>query len=341
MSNKTKVLISVLIALLSIIIGVGIGSVFIDPISVLKVFLHKIFGVDLGDSFNDIYISLVWNVRLPRVLIAFVVGAMLAVSGSVIQSVLQNPLASSYSLGVSAGAGIGASIVIVSGAGVGGFLSYTLLPFTSTIFGIGTVILVVFIASKIDKSLANSTVVLLGMVIALFMNAILSTIAAMFSKYTEKITLWQMGSFSMKDWSPIYVILPVLIIVTLVFMKNTSEMDILTFGEEQALALGVDTKQKKWLLICLSATLTGVAVSFTGVIGFVDLIIAHIVRKIFGSAHKFVIPMSLLFGGSFIVICDLVARTVASPQEIPVGTVTAIIGAPFFVYIFLANRKKG
>lgn len=340
-STKVKIFISIIIAIFSVIIGVGMGSVYISPLDVIKVLLNKILFIDLGSDFNEIYISLVWNVRLPRVIISFIVGGMLSVSGAVIQSVLQNPLASSYSLGVSAGSGVGAALIIITGLGVGAMANLVLLPIASLCFGMATVFTVIFIASKIDKSMSNNTVVLLGMIVSLFMNAILSNIAVMFPKHTERITLWQTGSFSMKDWSPIYILLPTLIVLTLIFMKNTTEMDIMTFGDEQALTVGVDVKRKKFILIGLSAVMSGVAVSFTGIIGFVDLVIAHVVRRIFGASHRYVIPISMLYGGSFIVFCDLISRTIASPREVPVGSVTAMIGAPFFVYIFVVNRKKG
>ena len=149
-----------------------------------------------------------------------------------------------------------------------------------------------------------------------------------------------MGSFSAQTWANAALTLPILLIGLVVMMRYAREMDLITFGEEQALSAGVDLKRVKFALIAVSALLTGTAVSFAGVIGFVDLIAPHIVRKIFGSNHRIVVPMSALFGGCFMVLADLIGRTIMAPQELPVGAVTALIGAPFFAYIYFHRRRK-
>ncbi|MEG1459733.1 MAG: iron ABC transporter permease, partial [Acetivibrio sp.] len=151
---------------------------------------------------------------------------------------------------------------------------------------------------------------------------------------------WQLGSFSMKEWSYVVVLFPIVIGCILFFMRYANEMDIMTFGEEQALSMGIDLKKTKWILIGLTAALTGTAVAFVGIIGFVDLIAPHVVRRFFGSSHKFVIPMSALFGGSFMVLVDILARTLVSPSEIPIGSITALVGAPFFIYLFFQSRRE-
>lgn len=336
---KTKICLCVAGALLILILGIGIGSVFIPPQDILSVLGHKLFGMPLPDGFEEIQVGMVWSLRLPRVLIAFLVGAALAVCGSVMQSVLKNPLASSYGLGVSSGAGLGAVLLMISGVS-GGILGIFLLPVVGLLFGLGTVVLAVWLASRIDKRLENNTIILTGMVFSLFINAILSTLAATAPQFSQRILLWQLGSFSMKDWAYVGVLLVLTVICVLFFMRYSRELDILTFGEEQAGALGINTKRTKWLLIGGSAVLTGAAVSFVGIIGFVDLIAPHVVRRYFGSSHKLVVPLSALFGGCFMVVADLLSRTLASPSEIPVGSITALVGAPFFVYIYIRNRKK-
>lgn len=188
--------------------------------------------------------------------------------------------------------------------------------------------------TKIDKTISNNTVILTGMVLSLFVNALLTTINALFSKDMKSISLWQMGSFSMKGWNYVYLIIPFAIIGMIGILRYINEMDIITFGEEQAKAMGVDTSKVKKNLFILSAILTGGAISLSGTIGFIDLIAPHVVRKIFGPKHKYVIPMSFLYGGSFMVIADIVARTIIIPSELPVGAVTALIGAPFFAYVY-------
>lgn len=340
MENKirSKTLFLILAAFIAVILGIGIGSVFIQPKDILAVLANYLTSAE-SDAVDPVVKSLVIDIRLPRVLLAFLTGAALSVGGTVMQSVLKNPLASPFSLGVSAGAGLGAAIVIVSGASVG-FLGMFLLPVVSFSFGLITVVLVIGAVSKIDRRMSNVTIVLTGMVVSLFFSAIMDFLATISPTYAQRINLWQMGSFSAKEWSSVRILLPILLICIFVFMRYAKEMDIMTFGEEQAQAMGVDQKRSKWVLICFVAVLTGTAVAFAGIIGFVDLISPHIVRRFFGSSHRKVLPASALFGGTFMVLCDLAARTLTSPKEIPIGAITALIGAPFFIYIFFAKRKR-
>ena len=339
MNKKTKIIILICISFAAVILGIAVGSVYISPAEILTVFNNKIFGIDLPRDFNLIHSGLVWNMRMPRVFLAFLVGAALSVSGTVMQSVLKNPLASSYGLGVSSGAGLGAALIMISGLSEG-VLGIFFLPLAGLIFGLVTVFFAVSLASRLDKDMSNNTIILTGMVLSLFINAILTLLASGSPQYAQRILLWQLGSFSMKEWSFVYVLTPVTVLGVLFFMRYSKELDIMTFGEEQANALGVELKKVKWLLIGMSAVLTGAAVAFVGIIGFVDLIAPHVVRKIFGSSHKYVIPASALFGGTFMVLCDLFSRTAASPSEIPIGSVTAFIGAPFFIYVYFKSRKR-
>ncbi|EQK43982.1 fecCD transport family protein [[Clostridium] bifermentans ATCC 19299] len=305
----------------------------------MSIILNKVINLPLREGIDPKDISIIWSLRLPRVLLAFMVGGCLAVSGSVVQSILKNELASPYTLGVSSGASLGAGLVIVLGISIP-FLGQLTLPLIGFLCGLITVYGVIVFSSKIDKTMANNTIILAGMVFSLFVNALLTTLTALFSEDIKSISLWQMGSFSMKGWSYVRVLIPFLIIGVIGILRYTKEMDILTFGEEQAKAVGVDTNRVKKHLFIHSAILTGSAVALSGTIGFVDLIAPHMVRRVFGSKHKYVIPMSFVFGGSLMVITDLIARTIVSPAELPVGAITAIIGAPFFAYVYFSKGKK-
>ena len=341
MENKTKLKMLLLLGIscISIVLAVGIGSVFIPPVDILSILGSRLLGKAVPYNIDPVYEALVMNMRLPRVALAFLVGAMLSVSGTVMQSVLKNPLASPFGLGISAGAGLGATLVIVSGASVG-FLGMILLPIVSFGFGLFTVVLIMAVAACIDHSMSNTTIILLGMVVSLFFSAVMDLLAAISPEYAQRINLWQLGSFSLKDWSSVWVLIPVAMFCLAVFLGAAREMDIMTFGEEQAQSLGINLKRSKWGLMICVAVMTGAAVAFAGIIGFVDLIAPHVVRKFFGSAHRKVLPASALFGGTFMVLCDLVSRTIASPREIPVGSVTALIGVPFFVYIYFVKKHN-
>lgn len=338
MTNRNKLLISIAFAFLIICIGTSLGSSNISIYDTVVIILQKIFNTSLGNNNIDPKnISIVWKLRLPRVLLAFIVGGCLSISGAVVQSILKNQLASPYTLGVSSGASLGAGIVIISGLSIPIISGFT-LPIVGFLFGLATVYLVIVFSNKIDKSMSNNTIILCGMVFSLFVNALLTTLTALFSNELKAVSLWQMGSFAMKGWLYVRLVLPFFIIGTIGVLKYTKEMDILTFGEEQAKSVGVDTQIVKKKLFIFASILTGGAVSLSGTIGFVDLIAPHVARKIVGSSHRYVIPMSFIVGGSLMVITDLIARTIVSPSELPVGAITAIIGAPFFAWVYFKKR---
>lgn len=260
-------------------------------------------------------------------------------SGAVCQSILKNPLASPYILGVSSGASLGAGLIIISGIAIpllGGFT----LPLAGFIFGVATVFLVSSFSSRIDKSMSNNTIILCGMVFSLFLNALLTTLSAIFSDDLRRIVLWQMGSFAMRGWDYVRMLLPFLVIGTAGIVYYAKEMDILTFGDEQAKSAGVEAGVLRKKLLAFSAILTGAAVALCGVIGFVDLIAPHAARRITGSGHRRLIPVSFMVGGSLMTVTDLIARTLIAPSELPVGAITALIGAPFFAWVYFRRRPK-
>ena len=338
MKNRTKLLLLALLALAALLLGIGVGSVAVPPGAVLRILGGQLLGLPLAQDLNPLWPGLVMAVRLPRVLTAFLAGAALAVSGVVMQSVLQNPLASSYGLGVSSGAGLGAAIVMVCGVS-GGVLGSLLLPAAGLALGLATVAAALALASRLDHDLSNTTVILTGMVLSLFVNALLNLLATANPDYTHRILLWQLGSFAGLDWCSIGILALATLLCTLAFTALASQLDLLTFGEEPARAMGLETRRSKWVFITLTAVLTGTAVAFVGVVGFVDLIAPHLVRRFFGSSHRWVLPASALFGGGFMVLCDLAGRTLAAPSEIPVGSITALLGAPFFLYLYTAGRR--
>lgn len=334
-----KILLSAAAAVVILAAAVGIGSVSLSPSEIFEILGHKLFGRALPEDFDPIRVSILWEIRLPRSLLAFLAGAALAASGTVMQSVLKNPLASSYTLGVSSGASLGAAAVIVSGVTLPVLQMFT-LPLAGFASGLATVFLALGFASRIDRKMENQTVILVGMVLSLFVNALLTTLTSLSREHLQQLTFWQMGSFSGHGWPYVGILAVVTAVGLLALCCFTREMDIMTFGEEQAQAVGVNIKRVKFILIALAALLTGTTVSFVGVIGFVDLIAPHVVRKVFGSSHRLVLPLSALFGGAFMALADLISRTVISPSELPVGAVTALVGAPFFAYVYFSRRKK-
>lgn len=337
--NRILILLSLLIVFVIIFVGTSIGSSNISIPSIISIIGNKLFNIPLRDTVASQEVSIIWILRLPRVLLAFMVGAALSVSGAVMQSVLKNSLASPFTLGVSSGASLGVGAYIILGISIP-LIGNLVLPCIGFLSGFITVMLVIAFANRVDRGMSNNTIILSGMVFSLFANAMLTVISALNSSKMESIVMWQMGSFSMKGWSYLLVGLPFFLVGILIVLRYSREMDILTFGENEAKTLGVETEKVKKRLLVASAILTGSAISLTGTIGFIDLIVPHLVRKIFGPKHRLVIPMSIILGGSFMILTDLVARTIVTPSELPVGAITAIIGAPFFGYIYFGKRSR-
>lgn len=334
MNKARKTAAAVIIAAASVILGICAGSVAVSPLHIISA-IGTMFGFP-SENVTASEIAIITNVRLPRVALCFIVGAAFSVSGAVVQSVLNNPLASPFTLGTSSGASLGAGIVIISGFSLFG-------SFSSAVGGIVFASLTMFImmgfAKRLDRSLKSSTVVLTGMVLSLFVSAVVNLMANYSGERYRELMKWQSGSFAGRGFIYSAMLLAVFAVCFYFFESKSRVLDILTFGDEQAQSIGVNTSREKAVLLLLASALSGTAVAFAGVIGFVDLIAPHIARKIFGPAHKLLLPMTALIGGAFMTVCDVAARTLAIPNELPVGTITSLIGAPFFAAVFFSRRK--
>ena len=331
---------AVVLSLVVLCIGASLGSSGIKISETFRILAAKIFR--FSTKVDPQITAIVWELRLPRTILAFIVGGSLAASGAVFQSVLKNQLASPYILGVSSGASLGAALVMIGiplGAFSASFLRPFVLPLTGFVFGLGAVLVVIALSYRLDKTLSNNTIILFGMVFSLFLNAILTTMLSLFREELKNLLIWQLGSFALRGWNHVILMLPFLVIGFLGIIRYRGEMDILSFGEDEARSMGVNAEAVRKRLFLFAALLTGSAVALCGAIGFVDLIAPHAVRRIAGSRHRQVIPLSFCAGGILMVAADIIARTAASPSELPVGAVTALIGAPFFAWVYFGRRK--
>ena len=322
-----------------LILAIRAGSVYISLSDLFKIIGSHITGRPLPAEVDPMADSIFWTIRIPRAITAFLVGGALSVSGAVMQAVLQNPLASSYTLGVSSGASLGAGFVLLLGFSVARLENF-MLPLAGFVFGLLTVALSILLASRIDRSVSNQTIVLIGMILSLFVTGIMNFMMTFYGDRSKQLWLWMTGSFSARNWTHCGILFVTGLIGFVILFMLSGRLDILTFGELQASSMGVEVKKTKIIAIFAASLLTGVSVAFAGVIGFIDLAAPHIVRRIFGPSHRIVIPMSFIYGGAFMALCDLAARTVLSPREIPVGAVTALVGAPFFAYVFFAKGRR-
>ncbi|ULQ58493.1 iron ABC transporter permease [Brucepastera parasyntrophica] len=338
---------SPLLTVLIILAGIGIGSVFISPGQTAAILLHKLAGKDLPESIPGTFAGIVWSLRLPRVLLAWITGAALSVSGAVMQSVLKNPLASSFTLGVSSGASLGAGLVLFFGSAVpflaflpAEIVSSVPVPLAGFLFSMLAIAVVMGFSGAVDPRFSNTTVILSGMVFSLFINAVLTLLSALSRQEMSRLLFWQMGSFALKGWSPVVLLFPVVTAGILAVFYFRREMDILSFSDDDAIAIGVPAGKIKKILIILASLLTGFTISFVGVIGFLDLAVPHVVRRIFGPGHRTLIPFSALFGGFFMVLADILARVIIPSLELPVGAITAVLGTPLFAWIYISSRKR-
>ena len=338
-NNTLKIILILFISMVVIILAFGIGSVFVPLNEQFWIIADRLFKLGAEGNYQATNATIMTTIRMPRALLAFLVGGGLAIAGVSTQSILQNPLASPYTLGVSSGASLGASLITVLEISIPA-LGVFLLPVGGFVSGLVTVLFVMVASYRIDRNVKSHTVVLMGMVVSMFANAIITLLALLFVKHEHHIISWTLGSFNGKRWYHVVILLIADIIAIFFMLRSHRELDALSFGDEHAGSLGVNTSSFKWQQLIFAALLTGISVCFTGTIGFVDLIAPHVARKIVGANHKYVIITAFFLGGILMCLADLISRTVLAPMELPVGSVTALIGAPFFVWLYFGQRSK-
>lgn len=322
----------------AMLLGVSIGTVSVPVMSIIKIIGAEIFPFISLEQVDPMHANIVLNIRLPRVILAGLVGASLAIAGAAFQGLLRNPLADPYTLGVSSGASVGAVLTIFLQFSIPFIGSFT-LPVLSILFSFITIFLVLGFARKVDKAMKVETIILTGVIFSSFLGALISLMIALTGDELRQIVSWLLGSVSMRGWAYIKIILPFFILGSLLLMINGKELNAMSFGEDRAHYLGVDVQKRKLMVLSAGSILTGAAVAVSGTIGFVGLVIPHITRRLWGPDHKHLLPLSILTGSGFLIIADLVARTIISPVELPIGVITALIGAPVFAVILMKRRK--
>ncbi|MBT5387602.1 MAG: iron ABC transporter permease [Porticoccaceae bacterium] len=312
-------------------------------VGTVNISLLDAFNAALGQS-NSLQIeSILFDIRLPRILLAVFVGAVLASTGAVMQGLFRNPLADPSLIGVSSGASVGASLMIVTAGGFiqgGALVGLSLVAVGAFIGGFAATLLVYRLAtSGIGTSV--TTMLLAGIAIGALAGA-LNSLLTYFSDndMLRQISLWQMGNLSGASWLKVGIMGAVAILLMLLFPRDSRALNALLLGESEARHLGIDVQQVKRRLIVLTALGVGVSVALAGLVGFVGLIMPHIVRLAIGPDHRWLVPASALAGATLLVIADSLARIVVIPAELPTGILTALLGAPFFVALLLQQRKE-
>ncbi|KNF10139.1 iron compound ABC transporter, permease component FhuG [Gottschalkia purinilytica] len=341
-NNKPIFVLFILIILICLSIAVfsTIGSANIRVIDTIRIILSKIPLINKSIDTSDIPKSsevIILNIRIPRVLISMLVGSSLAGVGAVLQGLFKNPMADPYIIGISSGAAFGAGIFIV--LGVTGYSSNISLISIGAFIGALSTIFLVYWISRVKNKIPITTLLLSGVAIGQLLTSMLSFMMIISTKDMDKIIYWTLGSFAGKGWDRLIPFLPIALISFLILLFYYRDLNIMLMGEESAQGLGIDVERTKLILLIVSSLITAISVSISGTIGFVGLIVPHIIRLIIGANYKYLLPCSILAGGIFLSFADTVARTIISPTEIPVGIVTAILGGPFFIYLLRKNKR--
>lgn len=315
-----------------------LGSVGIPIKDVIRVLSDAVKGVPSADTLS-LARSVVIPVRLPRVLCVALVGASLAVAGAAMQGLLKNPLADGSTLGVSSGASLGAVIAIAFG------ITFPGIPFAGTmvtaiLFALLSLLVILGLSYRLDCSLSTNTIILIGVIFSMFASSIMSIVITFASDHLKSITFWTMGSLQGSSYLNAAVLAGTLVICGAVLMLLAPELNAFAIGEENARQIGVKVRRVRLTVMITVSCLIGVCVSVGGTIGFVGLVTPHMVRMIVGPNHKRLLPASLFSGAVFLMLADLVARTLLNPRELPIGVVTSIIGAVVFVFIYYRSRRR-
>ena len=326
----------VLLALM--VYAVTLGSVYIEPNIILRSIIEWIkYGMD-GVTCDDSIRFIIFEVRLPRIILAVLTGSLLSMAGAVYQAIFQNPMADPYVIGISSGAAFGATIAIIFLPPMM-LLGNSIVSLAAFLSAILTSILVYFI-SKTKRGVDTFSLLLTGVVISTVLSSFISLMMLAHQDEAMKIMTWTMGSFNAKSWNHVITILIPTVIGIFFTIYHGKDLNVLVMGEEEAMSMGLDTKRLKRNMLLICALLTSIAVSVSGIIGFVGLIVPHFIRLIFGSEHKFLLKASFVFGAIFMLLSDTIARSLIDGFEVPVGIITSLIGGPLFLILLVRYRRS-
>lgn len=334
-ARALKLLLGVVTLFVAVVVGALVGPAGLGARGVVLELLDGLPLVSIDSGLSRTQEAILWQIRLPRVVLGALVGATLAVAGTAYQGVFRNPLADPYLLGVSSGAGLGATLGIVSGGSIGA-AGIPVLAFLGGVIGVAATYA---LGSTVGGARGAVAIVLAGVAVGAFFNAIQNYVQQRYDDSLLAVYSWMLGRLSTEGWSDVVIALPYVVVSCGAILLYRRTLDVMAVGDVEAASLGINPARVRLILV-LAATLgTAAVVSVSGLIGFVGIVVPHTVRLLFGAAHHTLIPLSLLFGAAFLVLADVLARAATAPAELPIGVVTAIVGAPFFVIVL--RRYKG
>jgi iron complex transport system permease protein len=336
-SVRRPIVVALAILIGAMVLGVSVGPADISLGTVFSALLGHVPLLDHHSRTSTLDWDVIWQIRLPRVILGGLVGAMLAGGGAAYQGVFRNPLADPYLLGVAAGAGLGATLVIVEGSGTN---LNQLLPFAAFAGAVLAVTLTYLVGVTSGHRASTASIVLAGVAVAALFTAMQTYLQQQHEPDLQGVYSWILGSLGTASWSDVTLIIPYVTISAVVLLLHRRLLDVLRVGEEEAGALGINAARVRLIVVAAATLGTAAAVSVSGLIGFVGIIVPHTVRLLSNASYRVVLPVSMIGGAAFLILADVVARTVQAPAEIPIGVVTAFVGAPFFLFL-LRSRRTG
>lgn len=329
-----------MILLITMLVSISVGAgapTFMDAVKVISSRIFPFLNINPGSELTQ---SIILDTRLPRLLLAVIAGAGLAASGASMQGVLRNPLVSSYTLGISAGAGFGAALAIVFQLGV--FTQYPAYVTVANAFLFSMIaVLFVYVIARL-RGITSEAIILSGIAVGYLFSAALSFIqyVAPVHEAVRSVVFWLLGSFVNATWTSVFIVLPFVAVTVFFMIRYSWDLNVMSLGEETAASTGVNSKRILTIYLILVTIATASIVSFTGILGFVCLISPHIARMLIGNDHRFLIPCSILVGSVLLLCADTLARMVLYRSDIPVGIITSLLGIPFFLYLLLSRKRR-
>jgi len=329
---------AVVVLVAAVLVGAAVGPAGVPLDAVVRIILSRLTGADLAGGLPRQWQDIVWEIRLPRVILAGLVGASLALAGATYQAIFRNPLADPYLIGVAAGAGFGAAIAVVAGWD---FTFYQMSPLTIMTFaGALAAAGISYLLARVGRTVPVTTLLLAGVAIGSLASSATSYLIISSGNKGLEIYSWILGGFNDSSWQRLWLLAPYLLPAAVLVLAHGRILNVMQLDEEQARQLGVNVERVKLLLIGVATLATAAAVSVAGVIGFVGLIVPHFVRLLWGPDHRQLLPLSMVLGAAFLILADVPARTINAPSEIPVGIITALCGTPLFLLLLRLRQRS-
>ena len=321
------------------VLSVAVGSVFIPPLTQLRMLLAQLPGISIVQGWPETFNTIVYDIRLPHAVLILLAGSALACSGAAYQGLFRNPLADPYLIGVASGAGL-AAVIAMTVHWPQSALGLYAVPAAAFIGALLTVF-IVYALARTGRAAPTPTLILAGVAVSSFATSLTSFLMLRSSSELRRALAYQLGGALLPGWEPVVAMLPYFLIGVTVLVLSGFTLNVLQFGDEQAQQLGLEVERRKLIIILAASLTTAAAVAFAGIIGFIGLVVPHVIRIFWGADYRQIMVLSILAGGSVLLAADIVARTVLAPQVLPVGIITALVGAPFFLWVLRRAKSTG